>query len=107
MQQQHDPEITECRNCSAEFDLARQHYYDDQCPSCVDEDRASISCTACSNEMPRDEVSYAVHKGRHGSETVPVCSAGCKAHIEQPRGAPRSPELDKGQREDGSYVGDS
>jgi|GEM_PF-1203712 hypothetical protein len=34
----HDPEITSCRKCGAQFDLARQNYYDTLCPSCVKAD---------------------------------------------------------------------
>ncbi len=30
----HDPEIIACRECGAEFDLARQYYYDNACPAC-------------------------------------------------------------------------
>jgi Zn finger protein HypA/HybF involved in hydrogenase expression len=30
----HDPDFIECRECGAEFDLARQNYYDNLCPKC-------------------------------------------------------------------------
>jgi Zn finger protein HypA/HybF involved in hydrogenase expression len=33
----HDPEVIECRECSAQFDLARQNYYDNLCPECKHE----------------------------------------------------------------------
>lgn len=33
---QHDPDITECRECGTKFDLALQYYYDNLCPSCKD-----------------------------------------------------------------------
>jgi len=30
----HDPEIIECRECPRKFDLARQNYYYNICPTC-------------------------------------------------------------------------
>lgn len=33
----HDAEIMECRECGATFDLARQSYYYDLCPTCNSE----------------------------------------------------------------------
>ena len=36
--QQHDPDIVECEECGAPFDLARQMYYGPNCPSCREGD---------------------------------------------------------------------
>jgi Zn finger protein HypA/HybF involved in hydrogenase expression len=32
-----DVEIIECRECGAQFDVAKQRYYDNLCPPCKDE----------------------------------------------------------------------
>ena len=55
---EHDPEPTECRDCGATFDLARQHYYDNRCPSCVedeDPERTWPMCAKCDGRVPPDE----------------------------------------------------
>lgn len=100
MYHEHDPEIIECSNCGTEFDLARQHYYDDLCPSCASENkewRTWIGCVACGTRLPRDQVEHATSTGRTGTEHVPVCSKGCKVHVETARHAPRGPAVDRGE----------
>lgn len=57
----HDPEEIECRTCGTTFDLARQNYYADECPSCYDHpnpDRYTISCAHphCETEKPPEEM---------------------------------------------------
>jgi len=31
---EHDPNVVKCIECGTKFDLARQTYYDNTCPSC-------------------------------------------------------------------------
>lgn len=49
------PEHQTCRECGATFDLAAQNYYDNVCPSCVDEERTWPLCAACSKRVDPDE----------------------------------------------------
>lgn len=79
----HDPEITECRECGAEFDLARQHYYSDICPSCLKEEepeRTWPGCIICGDKIPPEERATKVFPPQgpgQTSERVPV-HEGCK-----------------------------
>lgn len=55
---EHDPDIVECRKCGTEFDLALQNYYDNLCPSCMDEEnpeRKWPGCMECGEKIPPDE----------------------------------------------------
>jgi len=60
MTRQREPvrELIECRDCGEEFDLASQHYYDNQCPACKSEDNPEHTwpgCAVCSERVPPDE----------------------------------------------------
>lgn len=63
-QHQHVEEMTDCRNCESTFDQARQHYYDDICPSCKREDpdekdpNEHVSTVSCSNPECDEEVPH-------------------------------------------------
>jgi len=94
--------MTTCSDCDQEFDLARQHYYDNVCPSCMEDEseeeefRSWRKCTACSMRVPTDEAGSATSRGRTGTERVLVCSEGCKERIETPIHAPVRPGIEQG-----------
>lgn len=81
MRHEHDPEMTDCRNCGAEFDLARQNYYDNICPSCLKEEepeRTWPSCASCGDKIPPGEREYkTVAERRGGTSQLPI-HADCK-----------------------------
>lgn len=97
-------EFIVCDDCGAEFNLAAQHYYGPLCPDCTSGVQTWPSCVACSARIEPGSVETAVSHGRTGTERVPVCSAGCKDHIETSRHAPRGPDLDKGEDPYGERV---
>lgn len=105
---EHEPELTECRNCGSTFDLSRQHYYDELCPPCEKKEHSPIttwrSCVACSTMAPSDQLQLATVRGRTGTERLSVCSEGCREHMQTNRHAPRGPDADKG---DDPYVTDA
>jgi hypothetical protein len=58
----HAPEQAECRNCGAMFDLARQYYYDDLCPTCKEKEdgRDAVdpvvgTCYVCGDEVRKSQ----------------------------------------------------
>jgi hypothetical protein len=82
-QREHDPEPTNCRSCGTQFDLARQHYYDNLCPTCKQdadgEDRTNPvvgSCHVCGEDVRANESYYsqkAAHPEMRRGEGVLVC----------------------------------
>jgi hypothetical protein len=54
-QDNHEMEVTECRECGVKFDLANQPYYDDRCPKCMDEKRTWPPCGVCGGRVPPNE----------------------------------------------------
>lgn len=80
---EHDPEMIDCRNCGAPFDLARQYYYEDLCPSCKKEkdgddavDPVVGKCHVCGDEVRSTEQCYstkAAHPELRRGEGVLVC----------------------------------
>lgn len=80
---EHDPELIECRECDSEFDLARQHYYDDICPSCRADGRGEINCVRCATAF-RAGTGHTVRSSGAifaPDEMVTVCSAECAQKI--------------------------
>lgn len=81
-----DMDITECRECGAEFNLAAQYYYDNLCPSCKqDQDGKKTSWPACpiceSRFEPNTGIDVTIPKRNSfgGKERIRVCSAECEA----------------------------
>lgn len=80
---EHDPELIECRECGCEFDLARQHYYDDICPSCLKEEepeRTWPGCFRCGDKY-EPGTGHTVRVPPRGpgqsTEFLTVCSKEC------------------------------
>jgi NMD protein affecting ribosome stability and mRNA decay len=70
----HDRDIVECRECGARFDLVKQVYYDNLCPSCMDEENPERNwpiCAECDERIPPDEqASKTVEGGRRDPSAV-------------------------------------
>ena len=55
-------ELTDCRNCASQFDLAAQYYYDNLCPSCKREQDGEDAvnpvigaCYVCDTDVRKTE----------------------------------------------------
>lgn len=88
----HDPELVTCRDCETKFDLARQHYYDNLCPSCkADHDGQEAiqpTCPGCGDRFDPSggTIAQVINPGvRGGRETIMVCSTDCKEQAEAAR----------------------
>lgn len=76
--------MTECRRCGSTFNLSRQWYVDNLCPSCKhdsDPEATLPGCYRCGEKIPPDERDSTVvtNRGPRGveRETLPV-HARCK-----------------------------
>jgi len=74
-----------CAECSREFDLARQHYYDNVCPSCKDDRVTWPGCFRCSERIPPEERATVTVRGRTGTERLPAHESCAEEYEEQER----------------------
>jgi len=94
------PDMFACRECGYEFDLARQQYDDNLCPSCKTKDNVWTTwtpCIVCDNRAPSDQMEYvSVSIRGFGTDRVPVCSMGCKGStMDVPPGSGDLPDIMK------------
>lgn len=83
MQHEHDPDMVDCRECGRTFDLARQNYYDNLCPSCMEKEnpeRTWPRCTECDDPIPPEKRAYKTVRGaaRDPSTVRLPVHEGCK-----------------------------
>lgn len=71
-QHPHAEDTTDCRSCGVEFDLARQHYFDELCPSCKEEQDGADAvnpvvgkCFACNTDVRADDEHYSQKAAPH------------------------------------------
>lgn len=53
-----DQDLIDCRSCGETFDLSKQNYYDNLCPSCIEEQEPERNwplCMECDERIPPDE----------------------------------------------------
>lgn len=76
MNREHPPDIVTCRECEAEFDLSKQKYYGNICPTCLtkeDPERTWPACWRCNERIPPDErAKEYIRGGRRDPATVRV-----------------------------------
>jgi hypothetical protein len=73
-----------CRDCGAPFDLASQNYYDNLCPSCVEDERTWPLCHKCSEKVSPDNMTSIEVGGsmlNPGTEYVPAHEECAEDHL--------------------------
>lgn len=78
----HEADHVECRECGSRFDLSVQPYYDNCCPSCMEEEapeRLKRWCARCNERYERGEGESVTIVSMTGERAhVGVCSEACK-----------------------------